>query len=88
MALVICRRSHTAEAGIDPRIVCVRLEVDKVTLEVVFPVYVSSPMLHIHLYPQAAATRRTKSKASETSKKQCSSGYRKALDRKLLLVFF
>ena len=88
MALVICRRSHTAEVRIDSRIVCVRLEVDKVTLEVVLTVFVSSSMLHIHLYPQAAATRRTKNKASGSSKKQCCSRYRRALDRKLLLVFF
>jgi hypothetical protein len=37
MFQVICRLSHTAEAGIDPGTVCVGLEVGKVTLGVVFP---------------------------------------------------
>jgi len=37
VAQVIFRRSHTAEAVIDPTTVCVRLEVDKVALGVVFP---------------------------------------------------
>ena len=37
MAQVICRRFPTAEAGLDPKTVCVRFEVNSVTLRVVFP---------------------------------------------------
>jgi hypothetical protein len=73
------------------RSVHVRLVVKKVALGQVFlravqfsPVSIIPPTLHTHLHLHVALTRRINRWAWEPSKKQCSSGYRGALDRNIL----
>ena len=76
--------------GFDPGAIHVKFMVDwalgQVFLRVMRFSFVSIilPMLHTHLHLQAARTRRTNERSLGTLKKECSFGFRGAMNRKFL----